>query len=522
MAVVQAWREAMKAVQTVEFINDQNLFNSMIHGAGMQQVADSGRLADDWKASLRLPDERVAQAFAAAAAAGSTLRPVWLSHKALRPCLPWEQCESVRFTLSTLPMRAFTNGHSWFNQDAQHAPGADTPIGEPVTVHFTFQFGDTKEYPHGKRQRAREAALWAVDPPHYFTEGVFVRLTSPLYGTEDVLRVAERFPEWSPQRHMHMDAPQRAAVRDLLALSIAADGVMIMPKLHCFCDRYWNFLSRCRFPIGPRDMPIPFGCPQDALYDLVRWNSKRVRFREHTFLDNPLVPAAVQQNVVTLRVRSAGEGAARSAGNITEVWLDEGTPLHEVKDAVLRANPQVRLIEVSLVELRRLCRWLGSPRANREFNSLVRYILTDSSRYCPNEDYRPVGGAWDWRNPFTAYNCTWGFHYPALFPERYPCDDDGRGTAIEERTNSTTCPRQMLCDWNTLADGREVGVLSRCNIEGYGGMDSSKYGVAAKKILAQMPGGRCPYPPGDVPGGGPGHDARGNWIGIEASASRRG
>lgn len=43
-------------------------------------------------------------------------------------------------------------------------------------VHFTFQFGDTGDYPHGKRQRAREAALWAVDPPEYFTEGVFVAL----------------------------------------------------------------------------------------------------------------------------------------------------------------------------------------------------------------------------------------------------------------------------------------------------------------------------------------------------------
>ena len=82
-----------------------------------------------------------------------------------------------------------------------------------------------------------------------------------------------RFPEWSPQRHMHMDALQRSVVRDLLALSIALDGIMIMPKLHCFCDRYWNFLAQCRYPIGPSDMPIPFGCPQDALYDLVRWNS---------------------------------------------------------------------------------------------------------------------------------------------------------------------------------------------------------------------------------------------------------
>ena len=75
--------------------------------------------------------------------------------------------------------------------------------------------------PHGKRQRAREAGLWAVDPPSYFTEGTFVRLVGPLYTAEQRVAIERRFPEWSPQRHMHMDAIQRAAVRDVLALATA-------------------------------------------------------------------------------------------------------------------------------------------------------------------------------------------------------------------------------------------------------------------------------------------------------------
>ena len=37
--------------------------------------------------------------------------------------------------------------------------GHELPQHMPVNVHFTFQFGDTRVYPHGKRQRAREAAL---------------------------------------------------------------------------------------------------------------------------------------------------------------------------------------------------------------------------------------------------------------------------------------------------------------------------------------------------------------------------
>ena len=40
---------------------------------------------------------------------------------------------------------------------------------------------------------------------------------------------------------MHLDAIQRAAVRDLLALSIALNATLIMPPLDCDCDRYWGF-----------------------------------------------------------------------------------------------------------------------------------------------------------------------------------------------------------------------------------------------------------------------------------------
>eukprot|EP00965_Chrysotila_dentata_P190497 6173926-Pleurochrysis_carterae.AAC.7 len=36
---------------------------------------------------------------------------------------------------------------------------------------------------------------------------------------------------------------------------------------------------------------------------------------------------------------------------------------------------------------------------------------------------------------------------------------------------------------------------------------------ATERMLKMMPGGRCPYPPGDRPGGGPGFDADGHWIG---------
>ena len=113
-------------------------------------------------------------------------------------------------------------------------PGYEQPKNAPVSVHFTFQFGDTQEYPHGKRQRAREAALWAVDPPEYFTEGIFVRLVGPLYTLAQQQAVEAKFPEWSPQRHMHMDAIQRAGVRDVLALATAVTPASALLPISCF------------------------------------------------------------------------------------------------------------------------------------------------------------------------------------------------------------------------------------------------------------------------------------------------
>ena len=173
---------------------------------------------------------------------------------------------------------------------------------------------------------------------------LFAALAGPSYEPEQQAHVYARFPEWSPQRHKFMDAPQRQAVRDLLGLATALEGIVVLPKLWCHCDRYWGFLTKCRFPHVP-DMPLPFGCPQDALYETVRWNKKNVRYREHTFLSNPNVPAALIQNQVTVAVAQDGV-SVRPADNSTHVTVAYGTPMSAVKAAVIRANPKVRRVKV--------------------------------------------------------------------------------------------------------------------------------------------------------------------------------
>jgi hypothetical protein len=188
----------------------------------------------------------------------------------------------------------------------------------------------------------------------------------------------------------------------------------------------------------------------------------------------------------------------------------------------------------------------------------MKYTLTESSRYCPQEDMGGYGGpAFNWQNPFTAYNCTWGFHHPTPFPTTEAAcevaadaagvggadlaggaaasgatikgpapwspaplplvDSQGEplpaldGVSMPERPNSTTCPRIMLCDYNIREDGSVSSPIRWCNIEGYNGMLPA-FRPAAQAMLATMPDGRCPYPPGDQPGV-PGFDRRGHWLG---------
>ena len=71
----------------------------------------------------------------------------------------------------------------------------------------------------------------------------------------------------------------------------------------------------------------------------------------------------------------------------------------------------------------------------------------------------------------------------------------------------------MLCDWNTLADGRETKPITWCNIEGYNGMRQS-YLPTTRAMLSQMPADRCPYPPGDKPGM-PCFNSRGHYVGFK-------
>ena len=63
----------------------------------------------------------------------------------------------------------FANGHTYFVQQV-HRHGR-----EPYSVHLTYQYGDHASFAFGKRQRLRQAGLWAMEQAEYY-DGKFVVL----------------------------------------------------------------------------------------------------------------------------------------------------------------------------------------------------------------------------------------------------------------------------------------------------------------------------------------------------------
>ena len=97
-------------------------------------------------------------------------------------------------------------------------------------------------------------------------------------------------------------------MHNALALARASRRKLIMPKLMCWTDRYWNNLEDGRYPtVKASQHPLPFHCPFDHLFDLEKWVHSDVPFREYSFLDNPRVAPADRNDSARLHVRGAAD-----------------------------------------------------------------------------------------------------------------------------------------------------------------------------------------------------------------------
>jgi hypothetical protein len=263
-ALVAAWRDGF-ATPAHAHEHDQGLFNRLVRG-------------DDGKRLVRLS-----------------------------PFLFRAAHDASGAQLAALPVAAFAGGHTFWVQ-AAHArpprPGLAPPPPRPFVVHATFTFSHAL----GKRQRFRESRLWAVDPPSYYASPDARYITyDTAHASNDAAAHAALPGGGGVGAHFRAAAWHRAALASALALGRALNRTLILPRLRCFCDRWWgDVLPGCVMPGA--DVALPFICPMDHLFFLPNWEG-RFAYREAGFLEHPAVPEAVRAS--SMRVLVTHDGARR-------------------------------------------------------------------------------------------------------------------------------------------------------------------------------------------------------------------
>jgi hypothetical protein len=317
LALMRAWRARMaRALDRGEPTQDQMEFLRLVRSAGLSSVLKSSDVLNRWSTRRRAAHARATPPLPellqleSSAFSSSLTRDVFCGRLARediaddtldghtaaagareKPRDGSADGDGSEVCLGTLPAKSFASGHSWFFQGESGVAygGVDgggsarwstlREASRTQAVHLTFGFGDAADFPFGKRQRAREAGLWLADGDAYYGRGAagsverFVRLLGMAYTEEERGSVEAAHAEWSPQRHLLLADAQRRVLYRMLALADALNATLILPQLHCFCDRYWGLLTRCRHPHAPPSMHLPFACPQDALLDVAKWQA---------------------------------------------------------------------------------------------------------------------------------------------------------------------------------------------------------------------------------------------------------
>ena len=325
-AVLEEWREAMAAaIAKGDPNHDQYWLNGVLRPRTFRNLKEDGKARARWYPALleqlskrrrvgasgagRLP--RGAEEFDARSTA---LRPNSEEYAALRPIFEFKDKlfgkDKVAPTVGTFPIAEISNGHTFFIQKMHEIVAVP-----PVAVHCTYQYGDDTGYAYGKRQRLRDAGLWLVDPPSYYEEGRYLQLVSGLAVQHSPTTATLLDPEVQDathcvRSHLKLTSLQRQLLHDGFVLAKATRRTLILPPIWCNLDRFWTIMDHCL--IGKRvEMPLPFICPLDHSFMLPNFFSANLDFREHTFLANPRVPAALRASRVRLRV-GLGEAEAEA------------------------------------------------------------------------------------------------------------------------------------------------------------------------------------------------------------------
>lgn len=354
----------------------------------------------------------------------------------------------MAYRLAPLPARHFCSGHLFWEQQALR------PL-DCFSVHTTFVEGGNA----GKLWRFREAGLWLLDPPEHFAPAVtaggraaeeeeepryltFEPPHPPASGALWPLINRTRCPSdatrhapcpytdkykagWlvpdalamSPRLRQHLELVRRhlLALRDALALAYATKRVLVLPRLPCLCDRSEGplVLRECKYEAS--ELPTPFVCPLTHIVDIVRFASispdmatshmpfmgrrgiASVRFRESSFLTNPLTPEHVRTNVTSVRIVSDAAAMRRAQAN-GEVALLRGSSDAQARAALGGGTPFVRGLmrgaEARVLRLESAEGIFGGfvePSARGEFEAMIAQSSLPYGSWCCSSWYKPSG-----------------------------------------------------------------------------------------------------------------------------------
>jgi hypothetical protein len=228
------------------------------------------------------------------------------------PVRPLYLAWNDKLKIARLPLRYFANGHTFFVQriyaKSEHPP--------PFAVHMTYQYGDSSKFPYGKRQRMREGRVWQVDPPSYYGEGRYLAVAPEAAALPIDYLSRECTTADAADRFNKEDAHLRVVLRDALALAIALNRTLVLPRMLCYCDNIWKEMKHCRVG-GAFGMTLPFDCPADHIMNLASWfdTDVPIGFREPGFLTDPRLSPAIVSSWVRLEVppMTADEAVAKLA-----------------------------------------------------------------------------------------------------------------------------------------------------------------------------------------------------------------
>jgi hypothetical protein len=153
----------------------------------------------------------------------------------------------LSFNLAPLPARHFCSGHLFWEQQGMEAR-------QCASVHTTFVEGGNE----GKLWRFKEAGLWLLDPPAYYSppDARYLRFVPPQPPPEVAPASNASFAavmddkykagwlvatavQMSPRLRAHLELVRRhlLALRDAMAIAVVLNRTLILPRFPCLCDR---------------------------------------------------------------------------------------------------------------------------------------------------------------------------------------------------------------------------------------------------------------------------------------------